>query len=485
MTMRDDAPIARPGTARFARSSADACGTDSGTDSGIDSGIGSGSSPGNDPGIDLGETIFALATGQGRAGIAVVRISGRQAEAVLSQLTHAPLPLARQAVRRDLYAASGGLIDQCLVLRFGAGASYTGEPVVEFHCHGGRAVIAAILEELGRQPGCRLAEPGEFTRRAFEAGRLDLTRVEALGDLLAAETEMQRRQAILGASGELYRQAEAWRSALIRAAALVEVTIDWADEEVPEDVGPEVAELIAGVRTGMLRTLRQSAGADRLREGFEVAILGAPNSGKSSLFNTFAGREAAITSALPGTTRDVLELPYDLGGLPVVFLDTAGLRESSDEIEACGVARALTRAGAASMRIFLRAADAPPWEAEETLYRAGDLRVWAKSDLGRGAGDLMVSALRGDGVAELLEAVRAELLGRVPTEGLVSHLRQRRALEDAGEALARAVNAIDGGEAETVAEDLRTAFRALERLIGWVGVEDVLDAVFGSFCLGK
>ena len=437
------------------------------------------------PGAAPRETIFAPASGAGVAGIAVIRVSGPATETVLSRLAGEPLPPLRRAVLRDLRDEAGELIDQAIVLRFAAGASYTGEAMGELQCHGGRAVVAAVLEALGRQPGCRLAEPGEFTRRAFEAGRIDLAGIEALGDLLAAETELQRRQAAPGLGGALHRQAEAWREDLIRAAALVEVTIDWADEEVPEDVGPEVARLLAGVRAGIARELALSAGAERLREGFEVAILGAPNVGKSSLFNVLAGREAAITAASPGTTRDVLELRYDLAGLPVVFLDTAGLREAVDEVEAIGVARAQERARGAAMRLFLRSGDAAPAAAEECLRQPGDLRVWTKGDLGAGPGDLVISALRGEGVAELLERIGAELSARVSGEGLVGHLRQRRALEDAAGALARAENALQGDEAETVAEDLRATFRALERLVGRIGAEDVLDTVFASFCLGK
>ncbi|MHA1108140.1 MAG: tRNA uridine-5-carboxymethylaminomethyl(34) synthesis GTPase MnmE [Alphaproteobacteria bacterium] len=431
------------------------------------------------------ETIFAPATGAGVAGIAVIRLSGPATGAVLTRMAGEPLTPLRRAVLRDLRDDAGRLIDQAIVLRFAAGASYTGEAAAELHCHGGRAVVAAVLDALGGQAGCRLAEPGEFTRRAFEAGRIDLAGIEALGDLLAAETELQRRQAARGLEGALHRQAEAWREALIRAAALVEVTIDWADEEVPEDVGPEVAGLLAGVRAGISRELALSAGAERLREGFEVAILGAPNVGKSSLFNALAGREAAITCASPGTTRDVLELRYDLAGLPVVFLDTAGLREAEDEIEAIGVARALERARGAAMRLFLRGGDAAAPAAEAALWRPGDLVVWAKADLGVGPGDVAISALRGDGLTKLLDRIGVELLGRTAGEGLVGHLRQRCALEEAVGALERAENALQGGEAETVAEDLRATFRALERLVGQVGAEDVMERIFGSFCLGK
>jgi tRNA modification GTPase len=432
------------------------------------------------------DTIFALASGSGVAGIAVIRVSGPSTDAALARLTGHPLPEPRRAALRNLKDEAGELIDQAIVLRFAVGEGYSGEAAAEIQCHGGRAVVTSVLELLGRQPGFRLAEPGEFTRRAFEAGRLDLAEIEALGDLLAAETEMQRRQAMRGFAGAMHRQAEAWRADLVRAAALVEATIDWADEDVPENVGPEVAGLVASVRSGILRELSLSEGAERLRNGFEVAILGAPNTGKSSLFNAFAGRDAAITSVRPGTTRDVLELRYDLVGVPVVFLDTAGLRETGDETEAVGIARAIGRARAAAMRLFLRSADAPPLIATEAdLWQPGDLRVWTKGDLGAGPGDLVISALTGDGLPELLDQVNAELSGRAAEGGLVGHIRQRRELERAIEALARAESALETGEAEIVAEDIRSAFRALERLIGRVGAEDVLGAVFAAFCLGK
>ena len=340
---------------------------------------------------------------------------------------------------------------------------------------------------LAEMPGCRLAEPGEFTRRAFEAGRVDLAAVEALGDLLAAETELQRRQALRGMSGALQRLAEAWRSDLLRAAALIEVTIDWADEDVPETVGPEVAGLLAGVREGIARELALSEGAERLRHGFEVAILGAPNAGKSSLFNILAGREAAIPSDVPGTTRDVLELRYDLSGIPVIFLDTAGMRESEDEIETIGVTRARDRARSAALRLFLRAPDAGPSTEEADLFMAGDLRIWNKADLGAVAqgADLSISARTGAGVGGLLDEIGVRLSGQAQGVGLVGRLRQRRALEAAMDALSRAESAVSTVSAEIVAEDLRTACRHLEGLLGRIGTEDVLDAVFARFCLGK
>ena len=431
------------------------------------------------------ETIFALASGTGIAGIAVIRVSGPRAEEVLGRITGRAPPPPRRAVLRELRDARGELLDEALVLRFSEGRSYTGEPVVELHCHGGRAVVRGILDTLRAIPGCRPARPGEFTRRALEAGRMDLTAVEALGDLIAAETEQQRRQALRVLGGDLARQSAEWRQRLVDAAARIEAALDWADEDIPEDVAPAARALIEGVAAEIARELRLSEGARRLREGFEVAIVGRPNAGKSTLFNRLAGREAAIVSPEPGTTRDVLELRYDLRGLPVVFLDTAGLRTATGAVEAEGVGRAEARAEAAALRIFLRAPDAPPSEAEARLRRTGDVTVWNKADIVPGPADVVISAREGTGVEALLDRVGEVLGERVAEAGLVGHERQRRALEGAESALRSAAAALANGELELCADDLRAAFRALERLLGRIDVEDVLDEVFARFCLGK
>ncbi len=428
-------------------------------------------------------TIFAPASGAGRAGVAVIRISGPAAEGALAALVGAPLPEPRRTALRRLRDATGALLDIGLVLRFAEGASFTGEAMAEIHCHGGRAVVRAVLGALAAVPGARLAEPGEFTLRALEAGRISLTEVEALGDLLAADTEGQRRQAARAMEGALGRAAEGWRRALLRALALTEATIDWADEEVPEAVGPEVAALTGRVATEIGAELARSEGAERLRCGLEVAILGAPNAGKSSLLNALAGREAAITSPVAGTTRDVIELPYDLGGLPVRFLDMAGIREAADDLEAAGVARARERAAAAELRLLLAAPDAPLPAEALALERAGDIRVAAKADLGAGPG-LAVSVREGTGIAELLAGVAGALEGRA-AGGLVAHERQRAALARAAAALERLRDGVDSRPAELISEDIREALGALERLIGRVGVEEMLGEVFASFCLGK
>ena len=430
------------------------------------------------------DTIHALASGAGTCGVSVLRVSGPRAEAVLTALTGRALPEPRRAVLRVLRDAAGQVIDRALVLRFAAGASFTGEPVVELHLHGSPAVRRAAMDAVAAAGPSRLAEPGEFTLRAFLNGRMDLAEAEALADLLAAETEAQHRQAARALDGSLHRRVEGWRTALIEAAALVEVTIDWADEEVPEDVSPEVAILLGRVAEEIASELAAFEGAQKLRNGLEVAILGAPNAGKSSLLNALAGREAAIVAAVPGTTRDVLELRYDLDGLPVTFLDTAGLRETGDAVEQIGVDRARARAEAADLRLILDAPDAPAGPELAALAREGDLRVASKADLVAGAG-LAVSAATGQGIEALLAAVSAALAPRVSGEGLVAHERQRAALAAGQAALAAAMEGLDCRGAEEVSEDIRAAMRALERLTGRIGVEDVLGAVFGRFCLGK
>lgn len=424
------------------------------------------------------DTIVAVASGPGVAGIAVLRISGAEADAVLRSLTSAALPAERYASLRVLRDAAGDILDRALVLRFAAGASFTGEPVVELHCHGGRAVVRAVLEAVLQRPGCRLAEPGEFTRRAFLNGRIDLVEVEALGDLIAAETEAQRRQAMRGFGGAVHARAEAWRRDLLRATALIEATIDWADEDVPEDVGPEVDALIAKVRDDIAAELAHAPATERLRHGFEVALVGAPNVGKSSLLNALAGREAAIASPAPGTTRDVIELRYDLDGLPVIFLDMAGLRMTDDPIEQRGVERAWQRARSAALRLFLAAPEVP--SVGGCLWQEGDLRVWTKADLAPGEGEICVSAHTGEGIRGLTAAIRANLEGRLDGTGLVGHARQTKALSAAYLALVE-----EEGGSELRAERLREAAGSLKDMIGSVAVEDVLGEVFSVFCMGK
>ena len=425
------------------------------------------------------DTIFALATARGKSGVAVIRMSGPSAlsaAASLCSLPDAPRYAALRKLRWD-----GELLDQALVLHFLAPESFTGEDVVELHTHGSIASTAAILRVLAEIDGLRPAEPGEFTRRALENEKLDLAQVEGLADLIDAETEAQRRQAQRVLSGALGRRAEGWRSQLIRAAALIEATIDFADEEVPVDVTPEVRTLVADVRTEVGAEIKGAVVAERIREGFEVAIIGPPNVGKSTLLNVLAGRDAAITSDIAGTTRDVIEVHMDLRGLPVTFLDTAGVRSTEDTVETLGVERALSRAATADLRIILlEQKGAVPVLAPS----AGDLTRVTKADLAAG-GD--ISAVSGEGIEELVESVTDELSARATGAGVAIRERHRIALLRANEHLEIAENRLkDGPEhAELIAEDLRSAIRALESLVGRVDVEHLLDEIFSSFCIGK
>ncbi|MFN3643155.1 MAG: tRNA uridine-5-carboxymethylaminomethyl(34) synthesis GTPase MnmE [Gemmobacter sp.] len=427
------------------------------------------------------DTIFALSTARGKAGLAVVRVSGPAAPAACAVVA-GDVPAARRAALRRLRDGDR-LIDEAIVLHFPAGASATGEATIEFHVHGSPAVVSALLACLGKVPGLRPAEPGEFTRRALEAGRLSLTEVEGLSDLLDAETESQRRQAMTVFGGALRDAAEGWRTALVRAAALVEATIDFVDEDVPLDVMPEVAALLRSVHEACAAELRRYPAAERIRAGFEVAIVGAPNVGKSTLLNRLAGREAAITSDVAGTTRDVIEVRMDIAGLAVTLIDTAGLREPVDPIEAIGIDRARQRAAAADLRVFLTEGGvAPPG----VVMEPGDLVLRAKADDDAGRGD-GVSGLTGAGVDWLLGRIAETLGDRVAGGALITRERHRRAIADATALLESVLVAVDRRDVgtEVLAEDIRSALRVLESLIGRVDVEAVLDEIFARFCIGK
>jgi tRNA modification GTPase len=374
------------------------------------------------------------------------------------------------------------LIDHALVLRFDAPKSFTGEDVIEFQVHGSIAVVRSVLSELGSSGLGRLAEPGEFTRRALENEKLDLTQVEGLSDLIEAETEAQRKQAVRVLSGALGVQVEGWRKDLIRAAALLEATIDFADEDVPVDVTPEVSSLLSRVSDGLAKEIAGSFVAERIRTGFEVALVGPPNAGKSTLLNRLAGREAAITSEIAGTTRDVIEVRMDLNGLPVTFLDTAGLRESEDIVETIGIERAISRAKQADIRVFLTEQDAQlPLEP-----LAEDIVVCAKVDLYDDAVN-GVSGKTGAGVSSLLSKIQQTLEVRSDAAGLATHERHRMSMVRASQDLANAMAQLAHGPAfyDISAEELRSAIRSLETLVGRVDVENLLDEIFSSFCLGK
>lgn len=442
------------------------------------------------------DTIYAAATAAGRAAVAVVRVSGPAARAAVKTLA-GRLPRPRMAALRVLNADRGP-IDQALVLWFPGPASYTGEDSAEFHVHGGPAVISALLEALSAC-GLRLAQPGEFTRRAFENGKLDLAQAEGVADLIEAETEAQARQALAQVEGALGRAHQRWRGELIEALANFEAAVDFPDEEVPAEVAdrarPHLERLIGDLRLAVADVDR----GERVREGFRIALVGAPNAGKSTLLNGLAGREAAIVTATPGTTRDVIEVPMRLAGYKVLLADTAGLRDTHDEIEAEGVRRARAWAASADLRIWIvdgssSAIDPPPEE-----LQAGDLCVINKADLAPGddTGRAVVearalelelhriSARETAHVGAILAALTDQVVGRLSGDELptATRLRHKDLLT---EALARLehVLAVDGAP-ELAAEDVRLAGRALDRITGRIDPEDVLDRVFATFCIGK
>ena len=426
--------------------------------------------------------IFALASGAGRSAVAVIRLSGVGTGEMLLRLAGGLPPPRRASVR---VLRHGGLeLDRALVLWFPDAANYTGEESAELHLHGGPAVIAAVAEALVAL-GARPAEPGEFTRRAFLNGKLDLTAAEGIADLVAAETEAQRRQALRQAEGGLAERHAEWAARLTRLLARQEAFIEFEEEDLPADLDSQVATDAAALSAEMATLLREGARGEKLREGLSVAILGAPNAGKSSLLNALVGREAAIVSARAGTTRDVVEVRLILAGVPVTLADTAGLRDTVDDIEAEGVRRALARAEAADLRVLVFAADAEPDAATLALRGPDALVVLSKADLGGTLeGALEFSAQSGAGMGRLRARIEAEAAARAGLSDAVgiTRPRHRAALGEAVEWLNRLPEAT---MPELRAEALRGALRALSRLTGRVDVEQVLDLVFGEFCIGK
>jgi tRNA modification GTPase len=434
------------------------------------------------------DTVFAVASGLGRAAIRVVRLSGSGTRSILKGLT-GTIPRPRVASVRELRLPSGEPLDRGLVLFFPAPASYTGEDCAELHLHGGRATTAAVLAALTSFDRCRAAEPGEFTRRAFANGKMDLAEVEGLIDLIEAETEAQRRQALRQLAGDLGRLVETWRARLLSGLASVEAAIDFSDEaDVPLEVAASVGELASTLAAEIAGVLDDQGRGERLREGYVVVIAGPPNVGKSSLLNALARRDAAIVSPEPGTTRDAIEVHLDLQGLPVTLVDTAGIRASADPVERAGMALSRAFIGKADLVLALRAKGSV-----QTLGRVegqGDvLRVTSKADLpgedvAGGLTDLAVSAVSGAGLEALISAVGARasaaMSGAVPA--LITRTRHRRALCEAASALTRLDTA---GPIELIAEDLRHAAAALGLIGGRISVDDVLGAIFAEFCIGK
>jgi tRNA modification GTPase len=444
-------------------------------------------------GHSIDDTIYALASAPGRSGVAVVRVSGAAAADVLARLTQRDLPHPRLAKLRRLFDAQGEAIDDALVLFFPSPRSFTGEDVVELQLHGGPAVIAALLKALAAMPGCRLAEAGEFTRRAFHNHKLDLAQIEGLADLVAAETEAQRRLALRQAEGAQSILYDSWRDRLLRSLARLEAFIDFPDEELPQ----QLTQMIDGELTSLAGELELHLldhRGERLRDGLAIAILGAPNAGKSSLLNVLAQRDAAIVSTVAGTTRDVIEVRMDLGGYPVTVADTAGLRSSADEIEREGITRALARARRADVNVLVFDGEKWPQIDNETakLIDARALCVVNKADLLKepepvaidGRAVIKVSAKTGRGLDALVKALTEQAAAGLDSgaDVVVTRARHRAALDACHDALRRAMAA---SELELKAEDLRLAVRELGRITGRVDVEDVLDLIFKEFCIGK
>ena len=445
------------------------------------------------------DTIFAPATAPGRAAVAVVRLSGPRAGESLSALA-GRRPAPRRAALRRLRAPDGALLDEALVLWMPGPASYTGEDSAELHLHGGPAVVAGVLEALAAL-GLRLAEPGEFTRRAFENGRLDLAQAEGVADLIEAETEAQRRQALDQLGGALGRARDAWRSDLVEALALFEAAVDFPDEDLPADVARRARPALERLLADLTRAVEGVDRAERVREGYAIALVGAPNAGKSTLLNALARREAAIVTATPGTTRDVIEATLRLGGYKVILADTAGLRETTDEVEAEGVRRARLRAGTADLRLWVvdGAGDAGSAAPAPESLRPGDLCLVAKADLP--AGDSVARALaeaaalgleahvlsarRPEDVAALEAALTRQVVAALGSSEppAATRLRHAALLSEARSRLASALAMAE--DPELAAEDVRLAARALDRITGRIGPEDVLDRIFSTFCIGK
>lgn len=421
----------------------------------------------------LTDTIFALSSGAPPAGIAVIRISGPEAAGALAALAGG-LPEPRRATLRAL-RRDGELLDRALILFFPGPESATGEDVAELHLHGGRAIVGAARAALAAMGGLREAAPGEFTRRAFENGRIDLAEAEGLADLVAAETEAQRRAALLLAGGALGRQTEVWRERLLAIAARIEASLDFSDEGDVGDpiagIAPDMAALAGDIETWLARPP-----AERLKDGIRVVLAGPPNAGKSSLFNALAGRDAAIVAASPGTTRDLVEAPVAIGGVAFVLIDTAGIRETEDQVETIGVERARASASAADMLLWLGDPAAKP---------PGAVAIQSKADLrpSPAGADLAVSAVTGQGLPELTRLLVERARQLLVPEGEISLNERHRWC------LGEVVSALHGGGLEDdpliAAEALRAARSALDRLTGRARVEDMLDALFGRFCVGK
>lgn len=439
------------------------------------------------------DTILALATAEGRSAIAVLRLSGPACRDILIRVC-GEVPLPRRASLRTIRDAEGDILDKALVLSFTAPESFTGEDAAEFHLHGGQAVISAVVRALLETKLCRLAEAGEFSRRAFLNGKIDLTAAEGVADLIDAETEGQRRQAVRQLEGVLAEAVENWRLRLVQAMALLEASLDFSDEgDVPDGLVEQSVAAATAVQGEVISSLADGRRGERLRAGFTVAIIGPPNAGKSTLLNRIAGRDVAIVSPFAGTTRDVIETRCDLDGVPVLFVDTAGLRKTDDPIEKEGVQRARNRAASADLVLHLQAINETP-ESDEACFPGGQavatLNVGTKSDLSphfkKDEFSIVISAKTGEGIDELLTAVKQHVGVGQSSAALITRERHRGAFTETVEHLERVKLAGNNYlDPELVAEDMRLALRSLGRVTGRVGVDDILDQLFSGFCIGK
>ena len=429
------------------------------------------------------DTIFALSTAAGVSGIAIIRVSGPRAQDALRLAQNGRRIRERTAEFRRLFDVSTGVqIDDGVVLWFPAPHSYTAEDTVEFQTHGGRAVTAALVAALTRLPGFRPAEPGEFTRRAVENGRMDLTRAEAVADLISAETEAQRRLALRQYDGDLTGLYGSWRERLVRAAAWIEAGIDFADEDVPENAVEQSRAELTQLEQEVCAHLADGRRGEIIREGFYIAVIGPPNAGKSSLVNALARRDVAIVSEFPGTTRDIIEVKLDLGGYAVVLADTAGLRDSAEPIEREGIRRARARAEAADFRLLVLDAQ---YSGSGPQGFGADLVLWNKADLAprRNGQGLYISAKTGEGLSELVRILGEHAAKGANTDApLLTRARHRYAVEEVATCLGAALRE---GAPELAAEQLRRALRSLGRITGTVDLEELLDVVFRDFCIGK
>ena len=432
----------------------------------------------------MNDIIFALASAKGRAGVSVIRVSGKNSIFSIEKLLKNTLPVDNKCLRK-IYDADDNIIDEVLILTFKEKASFTGDETVEIHCHGSTAVVTYILQTLSKIKNFRIADPGEFTRMALENGNLDLTQVEGLADLIESETEAQRRLAIRSMDGALSSKVQEWRKDLIRAVSLIEATIDFADEDIPTDVTPEVLSLINKTQSDIKSEIKGSFAAERIREGFEIAIVGPPNIGKSTLLNALAGRDAAITSDMAGTTRDVIEVKMDISGFAVTLLDTAGIRETTDKIEQIGVDRAKLRAKNADLRLFITHSGEP--NDLKLNPEENDIVVIGKSDLLNKSDILAISGKSGEGLDSLLKEISDKL--SCLSIGAQTATRERHRIS-----MIKAQRFLDAGKlliednlelSELASSELHQGIQTLSSLIGSVGVEDLLDEIFSSFCLGK